>query len=94
MQIFNTGDYLKAVEQKIASETISKVLYPSDAVPPGQELRLLQEYFLVACVVSHVVSQGRSRSSTRMRISSATASAGCVSFSWTATFAGKVSNVW
>ena len=51
MQIFNTGDYLKAVEQKIASETISKVLYPSDAVPPGQELRLLQEYFLVACAM-------------------------------------------
>ncbi len=51
MRIFNTGDYLKAVEQKIASENISKVLYPSDAVPPGQELRLLQEYFLVACAL-------------------------------------------
>jgi starch phosphorylase len=57
MQIFNTGDYLKAVEQKIASETISKVLYPSDAVPPGQELRLLQEYFLVACAMRDVVAQ-------------------------------------
>src|SRR6202021_3052171 len=39
MQIFNEGDYLKAVEQKIASETISKVLYPSDSVAAGQELR-------------------------------------------------------
>ena len=57
MEIFNTGDYLKAVEQKIASETISKVLYPSDAVPPGQELRLLQEYFLVACAVRDVVAR-------------------------------------
>ena len=57
MQIFNTGDYLKAVEQKIASETISKVLYPSDAVPPGQELRLLQEYFLVACAMRDVVAR-------------------------------------
>jgi starch phosphorylase len=57
MQIFNTGDYLKAVEQKIASETISKVLYPSDAVPPGQELRLLQEYFLVACAVRDLVAR-------------------------------------
>jgi starch phosphorylase len=57
MQIFNTGDYLKAVEQKIASETISKVLYPSDAVPPGQELRLLQEYFLVACAMRDVVTR-------------------------------------
>jgi glycogen phosphorylase len=56
MQIFNTGDYLKAVEQKIASETISKVLYPLDSVPPGQELRLLQEYFLVACAVRDIVA--------------------------------------
>ena len=59
MQIFNAGDYLKAVEQKIASETISKVLYPSDAVPPGQELRLLQEYFLVACALRDLVSRYR-----------------------------------
>jgi starch phosphorylase len=57
MQIFNTGDYVKAVEQKIASETISKVLYPSDAVPPGQELRLLQEYFLVACTMRDVIAR-------------------------------------
>jgi starch phosphorylase len=56
MQIFNTGDYLKAVEQKIATETISKVLYPPDNVSPGQELRLLQEYFLVACAVRDIVS--------------------------------------
>src|SRR5215813_5938757 len=46
MQIFQQGDYLRAVEQKIASEIISKVLYPSDAVEAGRELRLLQEYFL------------------------------------------------
>jgi starch phosphorylase len=54
MQIFNDGDYFKAVEQKIASETISKVLYPSDAIFAGQELRLLQEYFLVACAVRDI----------------------------------------
>lgn len=57
MQIFNTGDYLKAVEQKISSEMISKVLYPSDAVPPAQELRLVQEYFLVACAVRDLVAR-------------------------------------
>jgi starch phosphorylase len=55
MQIFNDGDYFKAVEQKIASETISKVLYPSDAILAGQELRLVQEYFLVACAVRDIV---------------------------------------
>jgi starch phosphorylase len=54
-QIFNTGDYLRAVEQKIASEAISKVLYPSDAMSPGQELRLVQEYFLVACTLRDIV---------------------------------------
>jgi starch phosphorylase len=55
IQIFNDGDYFKAVEQKIASETISKVLYPSDAVVAGRELRLVQEYFLVACAVRDIV---------------------------------------
>ena len=49
MQIFNDGDYLHAVEQKIASETISKILYPADNRLAGKELRLIQEYFLVAC---------------------------------------------
>ncbi len=55
MQIFNAGDYMKAVEQKMVSETISKVLYPSDAVQAGRELRLLQEYFFVACAVRDIV---------------------------------------
>jgi glycogen phosphorylase len=57
MQIFNEGDYLRAVEQKIASETISKVLYPSDSMEAGQELRLVQEYFLVACAIRDIVSR-------------------------------------
>jgi len=54
IQIFNGGDYLKAVEQKMVSETISKVLYPSDAAQSGRELRLLQEYFFVACAVQDI----------------------------------------
>jgi starch phosphorylase len=49
--IFNEGDYLKAVQEKVQSETISKVLYPSDSIASGRELRLVQEYFLVACAV-------------------------------------------
>src|SRR5579885_2014336 len=55
MQIFNAGDYVKAVEQKIVSETISRVLYPSDAGQAGRELRLLQEYFFVACAARDIV---------------------------------------
>ncbi|MBV8775473.1 MAG: glycogen/starch/alpha-glucan phosphorylase [Deltaproteobacteria bacterium] len=54
IQIFNGGDYLKAVEQKMVSETISKVLYPSDAAQSGRELRLLQEYFFVACAMQDI----------------------------------------
>jgi glycogen phosphorylase len=56
MQIFNAGDYVKAVEQKMVSETISKVLYPSDAVAAGRELRLLQEYFFVACAIRDIIN--------------------------------------
>lgn len=52
--IFNGGDYLRAVEEKMNSETVSKVLYPSDAVASGKELRLIQEYFLVACAVRDI----------------------------------------
>ncbi|MFP5205861.1 MAG: glycogen/starch/alpha-glucan phosphorylase [Acidobacteriota bacterium] len=55
MRIFNDGDYLKAVEEKIQSEMISKVLYPSDAVLGGRELRLAQEYFLVSCSIRDIV---------------------------------------
>ncbi len=55
MQIFNAGDYVKAVEQKMVSETISKVLYPSDSVQAGRELRLLQEYFFVACAIGDII---------------------------------------
>ncbi len=55
MGIFNDGDYIKAVAQKISSETISMVLYPSDAQVAGQELRLVQEYFLVACAMRDIV---------------------------------------
>ncbi len=54
IDIFNRGDYIRAVEQKIASENISRVLYPSDSVMAGKELRLVQEYFLVSCAVRDI----------------------------------------
>ncbi len=55
MNIFNEGDYLNAVQLKVQMETISKVLYPSDSIAAGRELRLVQEYFLVACAVRDIV---------------------------------------
>ncbi len=59
IQIFNQGDYIRAVEQKIESEKVSKVLYPSDAIATGRELRLLQEYFLVACSLRDIMDRFR-----------------------------------
>ena len=55
MKIFNEGDYFKAVADKIKFENISKILYPSDSQESGKELRLVQEYFLVACAVSDII---------------------------------------
>ncbi len=55
IEIFNRGDYIRAVEQKIGSENISRVLYPSDSVMSGKELRLVQEYFLVACALGDIM---------------------------------------
>ncbi|HWP41871.1 MAG TPA: glycogen/starch/alpha-glucan phosphorylase [Blastocatellia bacterium] len=59
VNIFNQGDYIRAVEQKISTETISKVLYPSDSVEAGKELRLLQEYFLVGCAIRDIINRYR-----------------------------------
>jgi starch phosphorylase len=46
---FNTGDYYGAVNDKVTSETISKVLYPNDEPEAGKRLRLAQQYFFVSC---------------------------------------------
>jgi glycogen phosphorylase len=59
--IFNAGDYIAAVQHKINTEAISKILYPSDSVDRGRELRLLQEYFLVACAVRDIMKRYRER---------------------------------
>ncbi len=47
--VFNSGDYYGAVNQKIISENLSKVLYPNDEQLRGKELRLEQQYFFVCC---------------------------------------------
>jgi glycogen phosphorylase len=52
---FNVGDYYKAVQEKIASETISKVLYPNDEPEVGKELRLTQQYFFVSCSLQDMI---------------------------------------
>jgi len=48
-QAFNTGDYYAAVNDKVISETLTKVLYPNDEPEIGKRLRLAQQYFFVSC---------------------------------------------
>jgi glycogen phosphorylase len=54
-EAFNVGDYYGAVHQKVASETISKVLYPNDEPEAGKELRLSQQYFFVSCSLQDMI---------------------------------------
>ncbi|MCP4035368.1 MAG: glycogen/starch/alpha-glucan phosphorylase, partial [bacterium] len=51
VNLFNSGDYLRAFERKLTTERISKLLYPSNESEAGRELRLLQEYFFSTCAV-------------------------------------------
>ena len=52
---FNHGDYYRAVEHKVASENLTKVLYPNDEPAAGKRLRLEQQYFLVSCSLQDIV---------------------------------------
>jgi glycogen/starch/alpha-glucan phosphorylases len=54
-EAFNRGGYDEAVREKNHSETISKVLYPNDKTESGKELRLLQQYFFVACSLKDII---------------------------------------
>ena len=49
LEDFQHGDYIAAVQAKVAAESLTKVLYPDDTVSAGRDLRLRQEYFFVAC---------------------------------------------
>jgi starch phosphorylase len=54
-EAFNTGDYFGAVNEKIASESISKILYPDDEPYVGKQLRLAQQYFFVSCGLQDMI---------------------------------------
>jgi len=60
LEYFNTGDYEQAVQQKVLSENISKVLYPNDGVSQGKELRLKQEYFFTAASIFDIIRRYKS----------------------------------
>lgn len=60
MDIFNQGDYIEAVRNKLQSEMVSKILYPREDVSFGRVLRLFQEYFLVSCSLQDILRRFRS----------------------------------
>jgi len=57
LRYFNQGDYIKSVEDKTNSETLSKILYPDDSNLTGQELRLKQEYFFVSASLQDIFAR-------------------------------------
>ena len=54
-QRFNVGDYYGAVNEKVASENLTKVLYPNDEQLQGKELRLTQQFFFVSCSLQDMI---------------------------------------
>src|SRR3954454_4123161 len=59
LETFNAGDYLGAMADRARAEAISRVLYPSDATPAGQELRLRQEFFFTSASLQDLLSRHR-----------------------------------
>ncbi len=55
LDAFNGGDHVGALAERSRAESISKVLYPSDSTPAGQELRLRQEYFFVSASLQDLI---------------------------------------
>ncbi|MFC2999564.1 glycogen/starch/alpha-glucan phosphorylase [Falsiroseomonas tokyonensis] len=55
LEAFNSGDHIGALSEKVRAESISKLLYPSDESPAGQELRLRQEYFFSSAALQDLV---------------------------------------
>lgn len=55
LEAFNRGDYMQAMQSQVMDESISRVLYPNDSTPAGQELRLRQEYFFTSASLQDIV---------------------------------------
>jgi glycogen phosphorylase len=58
-QEFSTGDFVGAMVGRISAATVTRVLYPDDSTELGQELRFVQEFFLVACSLADLVRRFR-----------------------------------
>ena len=64
MTLFNSGSFIKAMEQSAMAEAISKVLYPADNTPEGKSLRLRQQYFLVSASIQDIIQRHLTRYGT------------------------------
>jgi starch phosphorylase len=58
-QRFSGGDFVASIAEALNAESLTRVLYPDDHTPQGRELRLMQEYFLVACSLADAVRRFR-----------------------------------
>ena len=58
---YNQGDYYRAVEEKMSSENITKVLYPNDELTRGKILRLQQQFFFVSCSLQDLLRVHQAR---------------------------------
>jgi glycogen phosphorylase len=65
LDAFQVGEYWRAVDDKIRSETLTKVLYPNDSSPAGKQLRLEQQYFFVSCALQDSIRLLTLRASLR-----------------------------
>ncbi|MCF6290545.1 MAG: glycogen/starch/alpha-glucan phosphorylase [Desulfobacterales bacterium] len=69
LSYFNRGNYIAAMESKVNSETISKLLYPSDHFQEGRELRLKQQYFFVSATFQDIFRRYKNKNTSFERFS-------------------------
>src|SRR5271166_1318257 len=62
---FSGGDFVAAMVETLASESLTRVLYPDDTMLQGRALRLVQEYFLVACSLADLMRRFRGSNTWR-----------------------------
>jgi starch phosphorylase len=67
LSFFNNGDYIRAYEQKIMRENITKILYPNDRIEQGRELRFKQQYFFTSCSLQDILRRFKA-SNTDFRV--------------------------
>ena len=58
-QAFSAGEFVGALAERLAAESLTRVLYPDNSTSMGQGLRFVQEYFLVACALADIVRRFR-----------------------------------